>query len=413
MTHRSRNGGPPKTHKKNKAAGPNRKLHHPAPPPRPETPPPPPPSSDPLPPPEGPFNPPDTELLALIHRALHETLQADNFQESIQHIKGLLYEKKWLEVFCGSEGVLEAYAGRWVPSRAACFRELMGALVGEEVFEGKTKSLEEKLAEVDLEEDEDDVEEEEEKPEEEAAEPSQEEQSPTHNIISLGGGAGSELLAISALIRSTLLSRPVHHPTFTFTGIDIGNWHTVLSKLEHAVRVDWALDKEVLGVEYVKGDLLKSVGRSVEAEERKEDGKRDGDGERVEGVEAGPIDLEGILSNKPPKLITLFFTLAELLTQSRSSTISLLAFLTAHTAPGTLFLIADSASDISEFSLGAEGRKWPAWMIVDAMLTSKGKGWEKVRGEDSQWFRFEEGVGAGWACKLENTRYWYRLYRRV
>ena len=39
--------------------------------------------------------------------------------------------------------------------------------------------------------------------------------------------------------------------------------------------------------------------------------------------------------------------------------------------------------------------------------------WELVESSDSRWFRLAEGVGAGWPVKLENTRYWLRLYRRL
>jgi 25S rRNA (uracil2843-N3)-methyltransferase len=130
-----------------------------------------------------------------------------------------------------------------------------------------------------------------------------------------------------------------------------------------------------------------------------------------------PVDISSILTAKPPTLITLLFTLTELFSQSRPATLRFLHLITAHVPPGTLLLVADSASDISEFAIGSAGRKWPVWMILDMALTTRqeGKGaeWEKVRGEDSRWYRLPEGVGAGWPVKLENTRYWYRLYRRA
>nr|ODN91245.1 cytoplasmic protein [Cryptococcus depauperatus CBS 7841] len=417
MTHRSRTGGPTKKRNQNKQ-GQTRKLHHP-PPPRSSSLPPTS-TTTPLPLAEGPFNPPNSELLSLIHRALHKTLSSDSFQDTIQKIKGLLYDQKWLEVFCGPEGLLEAYAGRWVPSRAACFRELMGSLIGE-LFgvdaEGEVAQGIERLGVADEEGEEYDggI-----PAGEKGEEPDCRERDITssksiHHILSLGGGAGSELLAVSALIRATLLARPTHHPLFTWTGIDIGRWHDVLQKLMHVVRVDWMLNEELLNIDYVQGDLLASV------DPTSEDKLKDGDGKSMEDVAARPIDLVHIMQDKPPTLITLFFTLTELLSQSRSSTLSLLSTLTAQSDPETLFLIVDSASDISEFSLGAQGRKWPVYMIIDTLLTrttdggndGKTGGWEKIKGEDSRWFRFEEGVGAGWACKLENTRYWYRLYKRI
>ncbi|WVQ66572.1 uncharacterized protein L199_004755 [Kwoniella botswanensis] len=440
MTFRSRSGGPVKK-RGNKKQTHTRKLHHPPPPPKEEQPPPPPPSSLPLPSSleSGPFNPPDSEILALLHRALHESLSSDNFVDTVQRIKGLLYDKKWLEVFCGPESVLESYAGRWVPSRVCCFREVMDKLVYE-VFSGEEGGLEERMAKLnvdqDEEEDEDDEEEEEEDEGEDDGEDTRDEAEesedhdeqeddtvvsqdpaksssqttshPTHHILSLGGGAGSEFLAIAALIRSVLLTRPHSHPNFTWTGIDIGNWHNVLRKIEDSIRIDWKIDNSILDVEYIKGDLL-SLSTSTNAQSPSQSTQSPSHGSQT----PQPIDLTSTLLSKPPKLITLFFTLTELLTQSRPRTLQLLNTLTENTPTGTLFLVIDSASDISDFSLGKEGRKYPVYMIIDMLLSSKGRGWEEVKGEDSRWFRFGEGVGAGWKVKLENTRYWYRLYRRA
>ncbi|WVW86603.1 hypothetical protein I302_108654 [Kwoniella bestiolae CBS 10118] len=426
MTFRSRSGGPVKKRGQKKQTH-TRKLHHPPPPPKEDQPPAPPPSSFPLPSSleSGPFNPPDSEILALLHRALHESLSADNFVDTVQRIKGLLYDKKWLEVFCGTEGVLECYAGRWVPSRVCCFREIMDKIVwgvfsGEEgddlagrmgrlgVDEDNEEEESEEDVEDDVEEDEDiEGEEEDDEDDEEAEEEAEDDEhedeadqpetkkQPTHHILSLGGGAGSEFLAIAALIRSVLLKRPHAHPNFTWTGIDIGNWHNVLKKMEDSVRIDWKIDQSVLDVEYIKADLLAAPSTSENQ------------------AQILPLDLTTTLLSNAPKLITLFFTLTELLTQSRPRTLSLLTTLTENVPPGTLFIVIDSASDISDFPLGKEGRKYPVYMIMDMLLTSKGRGWEKVKGENSRWYRFPEGVGAGWKVKLENTRYWYRLYRRV
>jgi len=426
MTHRSRSGGPTKNRGKKNAS--QRKLHHP-------------PSafasasaststststeeeedprSFPLPARTVDPNPPDSELLALIHRALHSTLSDESFIPTIQKIKGLLYDKKWLDVFCGSESLLEAYAGRWVPSRVCCFRELMEALVGE-LFElkGKGRGVEERLGGLAL----DDVQEDEEEDVEkrsnnndrgssQGAPSSTVSQdtpvSETTHILSLGGGAGSEILAIAALIRSTVIAHP--HKTqeeigkWSWTGVDIGRWKGIIDKFTHATKVDWEVDESILEVDYIQGDLV--------AQPQPSDDTISTSTLNDAGIPS--IDLPKILLSKPPQLITLFFTLTELLSQSRSSTLTLLSQITEHTPAGTQFLIIDSASDISQLPLGKEGRSYPIYMVIDLLLTAKGKGWEKVRGEDSRWFRFDEDTGKGWPCKLENTRYWYRLYRRI
>ncbi|WWC73438.1 uncharacterized protein I206_107407 [Kwoniella pini CBS 10737] len=383
------------------------------------------------------YNPPDSEILSILNRSLHDTLSSDEFIPTIQKIKGLLYDKKWLEVFCGSEFILESYAGRWVPSRACCFREVMDKLVGN-IFTGEEKGLEDSMAQLDVDDDESEEDDEEGEDQKEGEDETDEERDDedsqgdsaegddeegvadsqwrdqakqleqttpcpqeTHHILSLGGGAGSELLAITALIRSTILTRPHSHPKFSWTGIDIGNWYGVLEKIENAVRIDWKIDSNLLDINYIKGDLLSlpiNAGDSTL---------------KVNNQSDTFIDLPKLLIDKPPKLITLFFTLTELLTQSRPRTLSILDTITQNTSSGTYFLVIDSASDISDFSLGKDGRKYPVYMIIDTLLTAKGRGWEKVRAEDSRWFRFSEGVGAGWKVKLENTRYWYRLYRRI
>jgi len=351
MTHRSRAGGPPRP--KSQSKPPSSKsqpktLNHP-------------PSSSSSRPhaPSSPtttsassffVSPTDPAILELIHQSLRSTLDSPTFLPAVQHIKSLLYDRRWLEVF-GNETLLPTYVGRWVPSRALCFRELLGSLSEVmEIFEGD-----------------DDGE--------------------TRVIVSLGGGAGSELIAIAALIHAQAhrsSDNGKERACFSWTGADIGAWEPTLDLFSNALRSGWDL-AEILSTTYTRGDLLSP----------------------------SHADLSELLTRSSPNLITLLFTLTELLSQSRPRTISLLRHLTKHTPPGCLFLVADSASDLSSFEIGSEGRKWPVWMVLHAVLLGDGGGWETVGSEDSRWYRLPEGVGAGWPVKLENTRYWMRLYRRV
>jgi 25S rRNA (uracil2843-N3)-methyltransferase len=194
---------------------------------------------------------------------------------------------------------------------------------------------------------------------------------------------------------------------WSWTGLDIGSWGAVLDEFSNTLRAEWQLE---LPAKYIQGDMLGSRSPTSSNGPVSEDRPEEEPSHR-------PVDIASILTATPPKLITLLFTLTELFSQSRPATLRFLHLLTAHVPPGTLFLVADSASDISEFAIGSAGRKWPVWMILDMALTSgeegKGAEWDKVRGEDSRWYRLPEGVGAGWPVKLENTRYWYRLYRRA
>jgi 25S rRNA (uracil2843-N3)-methyltransferase len=288
--------------------------------------------------------PDDLDLLNILRWALHACVHSVDFTADVQKVKALLYERKWLELFT-DPALLDAYAGRWVPSRALAFRQMMAEIRGVRgLFCGAV---------------------------DEAAE-GKETPAPKH-ILAIGGGAGSELLAVAALSASRA---PIH-----WTGVDIGDWSSVLTRIEAAARDKWAISPRAR-FDFIETDVLASTAF----------------------MEPLPA----------PDLTTIFFTLTELLSQNRAGTLALLRKITDKAQPGSLLLVADSASDIAEFPLGKDGRTWPVYMVLDALVGVL-KGWEKVRASDSTWFRLDEEVvaGARWPCKLENARYWMRLYRRV
>ena len=426
MTHRSRTFGGPDKHKGpgGRKKGHQRKLHHPPPrnaPAKDEV------ASDTATIPASAFleAPTDDEILKLVHHALRSTLDSPSLSNNVQKVKGLLYDKKWLELF-GDATLLESYAGRWVPSRACCYRELFAML-------GDVRRLfivEREGADGD--DDDDDSEEDEERGrsktppgaddaddrQAESSEagpstPAPEQQQLNTRIISLGGGASSELLAVAALVHACMNLEPKATATdskgkspvrWSWTGVDIGSWGNIVDTFRQSLSAEWELEADTLAIDFIHADLLKPAGAGAGA-------SAEGDGQSVAG-----LDFPRVFSPQP-SLVTLLFTLTELLTQSRPATFSFLRSLTTHSPRGTLLLVADSASDLSEFEMGSSGRKWPIHMILDTMLlgppSSPSGEWQCVRKEDSRWFRMGEGVGAGWPVKLENTRYWFRLYRRL
>ncbi|WOO78700.1 25S rRNA (uridine(2843)-N(3))-methyltransferase [Vanrija pseudolonga] len=320
-------------------------------------------------------SPSDEEILDVIRAALGTALTSPSFTADVQTAKGLLYDKKWLELFT-NPALLDAYAGRWVPSRALCFRDLMAGIKDVRgLFVGEGEEGEEEEGE-----EEEDDEKEEEGGNQAADAPATDASTatPTH-ILSIGGGAGSELLAVAALAHSAqLLGRGA---PISWTSLDIGDWGGVLTRLGNAARSEWELPGSI-NFKYIKDDVLDASSTSI-------------------------------TSLPAPSLTTIFFTLTELLAQSRPRTAALLRSITARTPPGGLLLVADSASDIAEFALGKDGRTWPVYMVLDALLLRADPGaWERVRADDSKWWRLADGVGADWPCKLENARYWMRLYRR-
>jgi 25S rRNA (uracil2843-N3)-methyltransferase len=329
--------------------------------------------------------PTDPDVLLAIRTALNNSLTSETFNADVQTVKGLLFERKWLELFTDAK-LLDAYAGRWAPSRALAFRELLTSLKDvRALFAGE--------GEEDGDESEGEGEgegEDEGKVEVEACAASA--SARTTHVLSIGGGAGSELLAFAALATA---GKALKSPRLHWVGADIGDWSDVLTRIDHAAKDRWAYDAEF---EFIECDVL------APAPAPKDDD------------ETSPTPLPFLRHS--PDLTTIFFTLTELLSQNRARTLALLRSLTAATAPGALLLVADSASDIAQFSLGKDGRTWPVYMVLDALLAAPGgksavPGWERIRKEDSKWYRLPEGVGAGWPCKLENARYWMRLYRRV
>lgn len=363
MTHRSRSGGPQGQHVQRKKVNLPRK-------PRPE----PKIEEDPnaTPPPEAhplASTPTTFDILALIRHSLAPTITSPDFKATVQTIKGLLYDKKWLEAF-GEEELLDAYAGRWVPSRVLCFRELFA----------ESEVLRNAICAAGVSED-------------DGEDEGQAESSKSKSrILSLGGGAGTEILAIASLMHGQRLvdraeGRESSDQYPSWVGVDFGPWSGVLEKFSSAFKSLWHLD---IPSPCHQMNLLKPE---------------------------SPDPLLPLISGDT-SLVTLIFTICELMSQSRPGTIRLIRDLTMNLRSGGLLLVADSASDIAEFELGSSGRTWPVYMVLDAMLLgtkdAEGKAqWSKVESEDSRWFRLPEGVADNWPVKLENTRYWYRLYRRV
>lgn len=421
MTHRSRSGGPGAQQRGRKPASKKKrgpKLHHPPPPEPAED------ASASAEPPAAPDSGSDSDeedgaagvLPARVFKAkpsnqgvlnaLDRAIRYDErFPELVQRAKALLFERRWLDLFLDAE-LLDAYAGRWVPSRALMFRAVMADV-------RPVRALFSPAAATDgSEEDEDDSEDgdgdgDAEPTEKETEENGGDETENGHTrqeparILSIGGGAGSELLAVAALC---VPARAV----VQWTGVDIGDWGSVVARLAEAVG-EWEIPASF---EFVEADVLKLP--LSDAPKPGAKSSADTPTETPAAKDTPPAPELPPWLELQPALTTIFFTLTELLSQSRPRTINLLRHLTTCTPRGGHLLILDSASDIAEFPLGNSERTWPVHMIADALLLGlavpKGA-WRKVRAEDSRWFRLD-GTERWGRCKLENGRYWLRMYER-
>ncbi|KAJ9127186.1 hypothetical protein QFC24_001423 [Naganishia onofrii] len=368
--------------------------------------------------------PNEVAILDVLNASLAQALADPNLAVKIQQIKALLYEKRFLEVF-ETESWLDIYAARWVPSRALAFREIFDSIGllerSEEVAEftkGKGKEnaeskVESAIAGLSL----------------SAGLPRS-----AQKVICIGGGAGSELVALCAVVSQQLGStidrqEDLHSdsetedadkeepettpatptsssviPPLDIHLLDIGPYGELINSFqETCLSVLPGLSNHATNAIFHQIDIL--------------------------APECTPL-FENLLtrSTSQPPIITLLFTMTELFIQSRPRTIAFLRMLSRYAPRGTLFLVVDSANEeASAVTVGKEGRSWSLGMVMDGILctpppvATTGSGepapkakalWRKMESEDSKWYRLREGLQEHYPIKMENTRYWLRLYRR-
>ncbi|GAA5822716.1 hypothetical protein JCM5353_000640 [Sporobolomyces roseus] len=145
-----------------------------------------------------------------------------------------------------------------------------------------------------------------------------------------------------------------------------------------------------------------------------------------------PLPLLNLdLSSPNLKLVTICFTITELLLQSRPSTLRFLSTLTASaptgSAPKDSHLLFIGFVPLALIPIGTSGRTYPLGQLLDHALCGGGgeeAKWEIVKSEEGKWFRMPEGAedvynrdveesGKGMHVKLENSRVVLRLYRKL
>ncbi|KAI9335036.1 hypothetical protein DFJ73DRAFT_852410 [Zopfochytrium polystomum] len=113
------------------------------------------------------------------------------------------------------------------------------------------------------------------------------------------------------------------------------------------------------------------------------------------------------------------FLTNELLATSKRAFVALVRLLVARMRPGACLLVVDSAGSFSEVAVGAGGgggsggggggaeapRKYMVYTLLDAVGA-----FEVLEQTDSRWYRFPDGLA--YPLKLNNMRYFMRLYRR-
>ncbi|GAA5992855.1 hypothetical protein JCM5350_002167 [Sporobolomyces pararoseus] len=357
-----------------------------------------------------------TSLLELISRLTSHLRRSNQFTPTLQHVKTLLYNKEYLTAF-GTEGEegenwREVYFARWTPARAVlyerAFRELkVDQLLGweedEEEKERKRVAAERKKRGTNK------ASEEEEEEEDNKVE--DQERTAENEVIMIGSGAGAEVLALGCLLGNAKTQEGKQKPRIKVKAIDQGNWAELIRKMDEGMEAEWPTlgTSHGMELEFVQGDLLSSYNVAPPSE--------------TSSVSSlPPLNLD--LSSPRLKLVTILFTITELLLQSRLSTLRFLSTLTASAPKGLHLLIIESAS-LALIPIGTSGRTYPLGQLLDHALCGGGGGqWEIVKSEEAKWFRMPEGAeevynrdieesGKGIKVKLENSRVVLRLYRKL
>ncbi|CAI4046228.1 hypothetical protein N7582_003760 [Saccharomyces uvarum] len=218
------------------------------------------------------------------------------------------------------------------------------------------------------------------------------------NVLCVGGGAGSELVALASIFT---LSRDfsskfasalkINNEEKKEPGklnielVDIADWSTIIGKLTTTIKSKWLYDgreAEAFNVNFVNRDCLQMT---------------------------QPQDIKMYQSLN---LITLLFTTNELFTQKKVESIKFLQRLNENCTPGCHLLILESAGSYSHITIN--NKKFPIQFLIDTILVGNRKDkratspWSLVSENDSIWYRMDPKLD--YSIQLENMRFFYRLY---
>ncbi|KAI5966879.1 uncharacterized protein KGF55_000288 [Candida pseudojiufengensis] len=198
------------------------------------------------------------------------------------------------------------------------------------------------------------------------------------NVLCIGAGAGGELCALGAVFARLKEYNPTSSSQLNIDIIDIADWSTVLNQLTSYMKNTWVYNHQSLNMSFVQNDILTcNIGMSKY------------------------------------ELITLLFTTNELFAEKRKETVKFLHTLCQNCKKDSLLLIAESAGSFSHITVG--DKKFPVQFLIDMILVGKPDendgAWEVISQQESLWYRVNEKE-VTYPLKLENMRFFYRLYRK-
>lgn len=305
---------------------------------------------------------PPQELVDLFkvtfHKELYGTASLDELQAQIQKVKSDLYNREYISAFNDEEKRI-SYCCRWSPSRATAYASLF-AHFKEIVQVVQCHESDQK-------------------------------------ILCVGGGAGGELVALASLFAPsrefvTKYSTSSSNSSTSSTSskkslyvhlVDISDWTNVVANLQETIQERWLYSGEsaYFNVKFSHNDILQMN--------------------------------EDQLSLSRLNLITLLFTTNELFSENKQQSIRLLQKFNQFCKTGCLLLITESAGSYSHITVGT--KKFPIQFLIDTILLGKNSRdstgpWQLVGQSDSVWYRCDPRID--YPMKLENSRIFYRLYRK-
>ena len=300
---------------------------------------------------------------------LHPGSAHADLDRKLQQVKTHLFHRNFGEAF-GDPTFLRAYAVRWSSSRALAYVQILST-----VFKQFTRP--------DL--------------------------GQASHALCLGGGGGAEMLALATLREDIALGNARENidakSNLAITVIDIADWTIVLDELCNSFIKTSSRDTEDLVVSSIQRNLLDSQALDIQ-----------------------PLTKAVAAAG----LITMFFTLNELFSESLSKTQTLLLDLTSRAKKDCLLVVVDSAGSYSTVAIGRkvegrqeradlekepETRKYPmAWLLDHVLLKlaanvspNNKSPWTKLESCDSRWFRLPGELR--YPIKLEDMRYQLHVFQ--
>ncbi|SCU79125.1 LAME_0A07338g1_1 [Lachancea meyersii CBS 8951] len=270
--------------------------------------------------------------------------------DDIQNVKTELYNRNYAAAFDTAEKRI-AYCCRWSSSRAIAYSSLFCHL----------QAVRELIQEC-----------------------------PDCEILSIGGGAGGELVSIASIFAPSIdfnakystKETDAESRSLKVRVVDLANWTAEVEKLTESIQKSWLFDHAAdLKIQFLNTDILKATSQD--------------------------LNLPSL------NLITLLFTTNELFMAEKAATIRFFQKLNQDCHSGCHLLIVESAGSYSHITVGS--KKFPIQFLIDTLLLGK-RGqestgaWDLVQEHDSLWYRAKDEVD--YPLKIENMRFFYRLYRK-